>query len=99
MRLEGRVLIRSVVPRNGLRRYWRRGDTRKLPSQYRRKIAAFMHALEDADSPRSLRGMSGLHRLGGNLAGFWAMKVSKNWRIWFRFKGGDVWDVELDDYH
>ena len=43
-----------------------------------------MHALEDVDSPRSLHGMPGLHRLGGSLAGFWAMKVSKNWRIWFR---------------
>lgn len=58
-----------------------------------------MDALEEADAPGNLRGASGLHRLGGDLDGFWAVKVSRNWRIWFRFEGGDVWDVTLDDYH
>ena len=41
----------------------------------------------------------GLHALKGNLAGYWAVRVSGNWRIVFRFDGGDVKDVDLIDYH
>jgi plasmid maintenance system killer protein len=31
--------------------------------------------------------------------GFWAVSVSGNWRIVFRFEGGDTYDVDLLDYH
>jgi proteic killer suppression protein len=40
-----------------------------------------------------------LHPLKGKLKGFWAVKVSGNWRIVFRFKHGDAFDVNLIDYH
>ncbi len=41
----------------------------------------------------------GLHRLTGDRAGYWAVTVSANWRIVFRFQEGDVCDVDLIDYH
>ena len=41
----------------------------------------------------------GLHRLSGDRAGYWAVTVSANWRIVFRFQDGDVCDVDLIDYH
>ena len=41
----------------------------------------------------------GLHPLRGDLAGYWAVRASGNWRIVFRFDGGDVRDVDLIDYH
>ena len=40
-----------------------------------------------------------LHPLKGNLKGFWAVSVSGNWRIIFRFEGGHAYDVDLGDYH
>jgi len=40
-----------------------------------------------------------LHRLRGDLAGFWAVNVSGNWRMIFRFEDDGVWDVDLIDYH
>jgi proteic killer suppression protein len=40
-----------------------------------------------------------LHSLKGKLKGFWAVKVSGNWRIIFRFQDGDALDVNLIDYH
>ncbi len=40
-----------------------------------------------------------LHRLRGDLRGFWAVTVSANWRVIFRFDGGDAHDVDLVDYH
>lgn len=40
-----------------------------------------------------------LHSLKGNLSGFWALSVSRNWRSIFRFNGANVTDVDLVDYH
>ncbi|MGH8646425.1 MAG: type II toxin-antitoxin system RelE/ParE family toxin [Gammaproteobacteria bacterium] len=40
-----------------------------------------------------------LHQLKGNRSGFWAVTVSDNWRVLFRFEGGHAWDVVYEDYH
>ena len=40
-----------------------------------------------------------LHLLTGDLADHWAVSVSRNWRIVFRFEGRNVTDVDLVDYH
>ncbi|MEJ2102644.1 MAG: type II toxin-antitoxin system RelE/ParE family toxin [Desulfobacterales bacterium] len=41
----------------------------------------------------------GLHKLSGDRAGQWAMAVNGPWRICFRFKNGNAYDVEITDYH
>ena len=41
----------------------------------------------------------GLQRLKGDLAGYWAIRVSAKRRILFRFADGEVSDVDLIDYH
>ena len=41
----------------------------------------------------------GLHKLSGNRKDQWAITVTGPWRICFRFKDGDAWDVEIVDYH
>jgi proteic killer suppression protein len=40
-----------------------------------------------------------LHPLKGDLAGYWSITVSANWRIVFRFEQGEATDVDLLDYH
>jgi proteic killer suppression protein len=40
-----------------------------------------------------------LHPLRGDLAGHWAVSVSGNWRVTFRFEDGDAVDVDYTDYH
>jgi plasmid maintenance system killer protein len=40
-----------------------------------------------------------LHQLKGDLAGFYAVSVSGNWRVIFRFEAGEASDVDLMDYH
>ena len=62
-----------------------------------RKILALLETtetLEDMDLP----GL-GLHPLRGDRKGTWAVKVSGNWRITFKFQDGDVFDVNYEDYH
>ena len=40
-----------------------------------------------------------LHQLGGDRKATWAVSVSGNWRITFRFAGKDAQDVDYEDYH
>ena len=40
-----------------------------------------------------------LHSLKGECAGFYAVNVSGNWRVVFRFEDGDAYDVDYLDYH
>jgi proteic killer suppression protein len=42
---------------------------------------------------------SGLHALTGPLKGYWAVSVSGNWRVTFRFENGQAIDVDYLDYH
>ena len=46
----------------------------------------------------SLPGLH-LHELKGKRRGTWAVRVSGNWRITFRFEGVDAIDVDFEDYH
>ena len=50
--------------------------------------------IEDMDLP----GI-GLHKLRGERKGTWAVKVSGNWRLTFKFHDGDTIDLNYEDYH
>jgi len=52
-------------------------------------------SLNDLGPLKSLR----LHKLSGDRAGQWAMTVNGPWRICFRFKNRNAYDVEITDYH
>jgi proteic killer suppression protein len=64
------------------------------------KIERILLALDAAATPKEL-DLPGfrLHRLKGDLKGFWSVTVSANWRVIFRFEGGHACDVDLIDYH
>jgi toxin HigB-1 len=40
-----------------------------------------------------------LEKLSGDRAGQWSIRVNDQWRICFRWKDGDAYDVEMVDYH
>ena len=40
-----------------------------------------------------------LHELKGQLKGHYAVSVSGNWRVTFRFEDGSAVDVDYVDYH
>lgn len=84
----------------GLRLLYEEGDRRRVPSEYAGKIERILARLDEATEPghMDLLGFR-LHLLKGGLAGFWAVNVSGNWRIMFRFDGIHACDVDLIDYH
>jgi proteic killer suppression protein len=93
-------VIRSFRHR-GLRRLFeaddRRGVRADQVSRIRRALALLDAAgkIEDVDQLPGMR----LHRLKGELAAFWSISISGNWRITFRFENGEAKDVDLVDYH
>ena len=84
----------------GLERLFEKGDPKRVPPALTAKVERVLARLDEAAGPgdMSIPGF-GLHSLRGDLAGYWAVRVSGNWRIIFRFEGRDVRDVELVDYH
>ena len=84
----------------GLERFFRKGDARGIQAQHVGRIARILDLLDAASKPDQLDvpGMF-LHPLKGERKGEWAMTVSGNWRITFRFEGEDVTVVNLEDYH
>lgn len=40
-----------------------------------------------------------LEKLKGNRKGSWSIRINDQWRVCFRFDGGNAFDVEIVDYH
>lgn len=84
----------------GLRRLYEDDERRGLNANHVDKITRILAFLNRAKRPEDLN-LPGfrLHPLKGELAGFWSVIVSANWRIVFRFEESHVTDVDLVDYH
>ena len=84
----------------GLKRLYERGDRSQVHPAFVDKIERILARLDQATEARDmdLPGFR-LHRLTGDLKGFWSVTVSANWRIVFRFEQGRALDVDLVDYH
>jgi proteic killer suppression protein len=52
-------------------------------------------ALEDLRVPPGNR----LESLHGARKGQWSIRINDQWRVCFRFKDGNAFDVEIVDYH
>ena len=57
--------------------------------------------LDEAGELRDLQGIPGirLERLRGEREGQYSIRINRQWRICFRWKEGDAYDVEITDYH
>lgn len=84
----------------GLKLLFERGDRRKVQPEHADKVERVLARLDEASEVGDM-GLPGfrLHPLKGDLAGYWSVTVSGNWRIIFRFEDGRARDVDLIDYH
>ena len=84
----------------GLKKFFYDGDRQGIPQKHAGLIATILTRLDDATKPEQMNFPGyRLHPLKGNLKDFWAVRISKNWRIIFRFEDETVRDVNLIDYH
>jgi proteic killer suppression protein len=84
----------------GLRQFYETGSKAGIQAQQAGRLRLILARLDAAREPRdmNLPGLR-LHSMSGDLAGFWSVSVSGNWRVIFRFNGQDVGDVDCLDYH
>ena len=92
-------MIRTFRHR-GLERLFAEGVTRGVNAQQVPRLKRILLALHHSKGPdgMALPGLR-LHPLKGERRGQWAVSVSGNWRVVFRFDGEDAVDVDLVDYH
>ncbi|MCC2666913.1 MAG: plasmid maintenance system killer [Gammaproteobacteria bacterium] len=84
----------------GLKLFYETGSTAKINPNHADKLHDVLQVLDFATSPQqmSLPGI-GFHKLSGDLKGFYAVKISGNWRLTFTFDGQDAVLVDYQDYH
>ena len=84
----------------GLARYFTNGERRGIDGRHEGRIRRILDRLDAAAraDDMNLPGFD-FHPLKGALRGTFAVSVSGNWRITFRFEEGDAIDVNLEDYH
>ncbi len=73
---------------------------RWVAPEHVRKLADLLAVRDRSRRPHDvdLPGLR-LHPLKGELKGHYAVTVSGNWRLTFRFEDGHVADVDYVDYH
>jgi proteic killer suppression protein len=84
----------------GLKQLFETGKSAGVPPEQVKRLRQILALLETAETieDMALPGL-GLHELKGDRKRTWAVKVSKNWRITFKFQNGHVFDLDYEDYH
>lgn len=84
----------------GLELFFTRGMAAKIQAKHAERLRVILGRLNVAREPRDmdLPGLQ-LHPLKGDRRGTWAVSVSGNWRVTFRFVEQDVDRVDYEDYH
>ena len=90
-----------TVRHKGLQRFIEDDDARGIRPDLVNRVRRMLTALQSVDGIERLRGPPGwrLHQLSGDRAGTWSLSVSGNWRLTFDVVDGEVFNLDLEDYH
>ncbi|MGH8225925.1 MAG: type II toxin-antitoxin system RelE/ParE family toxin [Gammaproteobacteria bacterium] len=84
----------------GLEAFFQTGSKAGIQPAHGRRLRLQLATL---DASVGAQGMNlpgwRLHPLSGVLSGHWAVAVSGNWRLTFKFDGKDAVLVDYQDYH
>jgi toxin HigB-1 len=74
---------------------------RSIPPQIRDAALRKLDVLDAAVQLDELKSPPGNHleALTGNLAGFYSIRINRQWQLIFRWRNGDAFDVAIVDYH
>ncbi|WP_102505907.1 type II toxin-antitoxin system RelE/ParE family toxin [Salinivibrio kushneri] len=92
-------MIRSFKNK-GLAKFFKSGSTAGIQTAHAKRLRLILCRLNAASGAKDmdLPGLR-LHELSGNRSGIWAVTVSGNWRVTFRFEDGDAEVVNDQDCH
>jgi len=84
----------------GLQAFFETGSKAGIQPHHAPKLARQLARLNAAKVPEDMN-LPGwrLHPLVGSLTGHYSVSVNGNWRLTFRFDGGDAVLVDYQDYH
>ena len=84
----------------GLKALYEGRTARRVAPEHVEKLRDILGALDCSQGPQGmdLPGFR-LHALRGRMKGHYAVSVSGNWRVTFRFADGSAADVDYVDYH
>ena len=82
-------------------RVFDRQFSRKLPRDIQRRAQLKLRMLDAAEKIVDLRAPPGnaLEALKGDRKGQHSIRINDRWRICFRWRDGNAYDVEIVDYH
>jgi proteic killer suppression protein len=85
----------------GVKRLFEDGNAKGVLPSLADKIGDILAAIDAAVEIEDVSLFPGwrLHPLKGDFRDFWSVTVSGNWRIIFRFEGGNAFELDLVDYH
>jgi proteic killer suppression protein len=92
--------IRSVRHK-GLKRFIEDDDSQGIRRDLVNRVRNILAGLIAAPDMGSVQGPPGwrIHQLTGDRVGTWTISASGNWRITFDLEGGEVCNLDLEDYH
>ena len=75
--------------------------SRSFPVALRRAARRKLLLLHDAADLRDLRVLPGnrLEKLKGEWAGFYSIRIDRQWRLVFQWRAGSAFNVQIVDYH
>ena len=84
----------------GLRRFFETGSRSGIQNKHAGRLRLQLAALDTAQSvdDMDIPGYR-LQLLKGRMKGRWSIWVSRNWRITFEFRDGNVHVLDYEDYH
>ena len=93
-------MIQSFADRD-TKRLFQREPVRRFPAELQRLLLRKLGLVDAAELLEDLRVPPGnrLEKLKGDRAGQHSIRVNDQWRICFRWKDGNAYDVEIVDYH
>jgi proteic killer suppression protein len=94
------VKIRGFVHK-GLKRLYLEDSAKSLPPDAVDKLRAILTFLQDMQDTEDLRAFPlwKAHLLTGDRKGVWSLHVTRNWRLTFQVKNGEILDIDYEDYH
>ncbi|HYV02211.1 MAG TPA: type II toxin-antitoxin system RelE/ParE family toxin [Actinomycetota bacterium] len=93
-------MIKSFRDRDAQRLFDRR-PARRFGPEVQKVALRKLRMLDAAEKLDDLRVPPGnrLERLRGDRSGQHSIRIKDRWRICFRWRGADAYDVEIVDYH
>ena len=84
----------------GLEKFFYSGSKKGIKADHATRLARLLDRLNAASEIKDMNFPgSNLHELKGDKEGLYSVKVSGNWRVFFKFFDGDAYIVDYDDYH